>query len=407
MALLAALAACGSSLLVEYSVNSRGYSLQAALTTLASICTIHLMSAPTHRRLWIIWGGLGALGAYAQPIMSLPMSSLGAALVIQTLRSKRGSDERRHLARGLALGSIVCIVGTAVLWLPILATEGTEYFLAVRRLSGKVYSEYLADQSGILRATWRCWTRHTNVVWQAVLVLGFLAFLVGAIRKPGTFATPRYLVPLLMLVALPGTVYALGMPMVPPGWMFALPMFLACAMYGICPFPTPVASDPRVGRGGAPARLRFSVSAFSVSAVVCLSAVATLVNVSRQEYLCTWDHELVDIEQILAECESYGTDRSALIVRYYPATAYYMKRRGMGFPYSPESEEVRRVFIAVGTLRTLDELWNEKVGGFSQYDPPCVWREFSRSTLYAADRKTTMGEMGAMGKRSLPVPMDG
>jgi hypothetical protein len=234
----------------------------------------------------------------------------------------------------------------------------------------------------MLLAVWKGWARHSNLVWQITLVLGFGVFLGTVIRR----AQPRHLVPAAMLLGLPPAIVVHGVPIAPPGWMFLLPLFLTCSMYGIVMLVSIVARH-----------VHGSIVSASIAGTVLLAGAFSLASVSRQEYLSSWEHELVDIERILDECEAFGRDRCALVTRYVPSKPYYVGRRGWGRLSPPHAPDVERVFIAVGTLRSLDDLWHEGIRGYGEYGPPRIWRSFSRSTLYAADR-TTHSE-GAANRR--------
>jgi len=243
--------------------------------------------------------------------------------------------------------------------------------------SYEVYRAWLDAQGGRFPACWRSLTRHSNLVWQVVLIVGLMGFLISAIHRPSS----RYLVPLIMLLVIPAVVWVCGVPMVPRCWTFALPLFLACSMYGVFTLP------------GVLIRARAATAVTTVVvAITALSATMSLATVCRQRYLSTWEHELVDIERILDECQSFGTQRCALVIRYTPASAYYLRQRGMTHPLSPADPHTGRVYITVGTLRSLGELWHGAVPGFAQYHPPRVWRKFSRSTLYVTDRIATMDD---------------
>lgn len=386
--LLAMVAVSGSSQLIEYSANSRGYTWFALFAVIASILTVKLMTlescagpdakplSSARRAYWVGWGLAGALGAYTLPLMIYPVTALAAALLIRTSFMPRGSAGRRNMLRGLVLGSLLCGAGTVLLYLPILVEQGLEETVASRAISLTVYSEYFAAHGPMLVAVLHSWMRHSNIVWHVLLVVGFLVFLISAVRAPNW----RGVVPLTMLLILPLLVWVQGVPISPPGWMYLLPVFLCCSAYGICVLPSLV-----LGGGGKSAIARRVVTA-TMLAGATLAGASTLANVSRQQYLSAWEHEFVDIEQVLAECEAFGTQRCALVTRYIPAKPYYMHQRGMAIPKPPDEPQVERVYIAVGTLRSLADLWHEGVGGFSSYGPTRLWRRFSRSTLYVAER---------------------
>ena len=314
--LLTVLAAAGSSQLIEYSANSRGYSLQVLFTLLAAVATVRLLEKPERIGLWLLWGLLGALGAYTVPTMFYPMLGFTAVLVVGVLRVPKRTLERRGAAWGLIAGTALCGLVTATLYLPVIVVQGlNETVAAVRQLSVGVYEEYLNENGDMFAATWTNWVRHSHVVWQSLLVVGFAGFVLSLWRRPAW----RNLVPVVTVVGLPVLAWLQGVPMTPPGWLFALPVFFACALHGLCVWAELVR----------PAAWR----AASVGAVVALAAVsslAVLANTARQPYLSTWDHELVDIERILDECEQYGYERCALAIRYHPATRYYIWQRNRG-----------------------------------------------------------------------------
>lgn len=370
--LLTLLATAGSSQLIEYSANSRGYSLQVLFALLAALVTVHLLEKPMRIGFWLSWGLLGALGAYTIPTMFYPMLGFAAVLLVGVLRWPRGTPERRRGTWGLIAGTGSCALLTAALYLPVIVVQGLpETLAAVRRLSLGVYEEYLNENGDMFAATWANWVRHSHVIWQILLAVGFAGFMLSAWRRP----TRRNLVPLVTLVGLPVLVWLQGVPMTPPGWLFALPIFFACILHGLCVWAELVR----------PAAVR-AVSLGAIVALAAISSAGVLANTARQPYLSTWDHELVDIERILDECERFGYERCALAVRYHPAAQYYIWQRDRGAPQPVEGEPTERLYVAVGTLRTLNELWHPGIPGYGQYEEPRVWRRFSRCTVYMAER---------------------
>ncbi|MCH7807988.1 MAG: hypothetical protein IIB60_02080 [Planctomycetes bacterium] len=370
--LLAMLAAAGSSPLIEYSANSRGYSMMGVFAALAAICTLHLARDPAKRRLWALWGVLGALGVYSHASMIYPMAALSCTLFLQALRGSRAGIERRPMVLGLCLGVTVWIVVTSALFLPALTTQSVAgIYRALTTVPYDVYRAWLELHGSVPATVWQSWVRHTNTIWQIVLIAGFAAFVISALRRP----VAGYVVPFALFLILPIIVLVQNVPLVPPGWIFALPLFLACSMYGAS-----------VWVGLISQRILRRVASVVSILLIVVSGGLSLATASRQPYLSVWEHELVDIEPILDECESYGTQRCSLIVQFTPSYLYYIRERGMDHPLTPDSGDAQRVYIAATTLKSLSELWHKGVSGFARYDAPRVWKKFSRSTLYVAKR---------------------
>jgi hypothetical protein len=85
-ALLAALAVAGSSALIEYSANARGYSWLALFSVLLAVLTLKLLAEPGRRVLWLGWAIVGGLGAYTLPVMILPVAGSFVFLLFATIR---------------------------------------------------------------------------------------------------------------------------------------------------------------------------------------------------------------------------------------------------------------------------------------------------------------------------------
>ncbi|MCH7886031.1 MAG: hypothetical protein IIC01_12400 [Planctomycetes bacterium] len=369
--LLAALAVCASSALIEYSTNARGYSWLALLATLQATCTLHILNKPDRRWLWSAWGVLGALGTYTVPVMALPIAGLGLGWLVVALKRPRGPDERTLLIRGLLTAGAVCGLLTLLFYLPVLVTDGPA---RIRETMGWAY-DILGRQTesfpAMLLATGRVWVRDSNLVWQLVLLIGIAAFAISTIR---TATAPR-IVFLILFVLSPAIVWLAQAPLRPRLWIFLLPIALTCALHGF---------HSLIRRPGT-TTTRWVLSTAATTAVV-LAAIGSLATVGARRYLSSEPNVLVDVEAVVEACRAHGTQRCGLMARYTPATYYYLRQKGMSPPALVTSREVERVFILTDSATSLGDLWNSNVEGFASYGPPRLWRRLSRSTLYVADR---------------------
>jgi len=185
-------------------------------------------------------------------------------------------------------------------------------------------------------------------------------------------------------------VVASGLVIAPRGLLFTLPLVLVCAADGACCIVQRVHGWLTNERSGLPHLLSrmasLRVAPTGLIATTIALAVMTGLRTWRQEYLCSVAHNVVDIEQILAECRRFGADDCALVVRYSPATAYYVALHNMDFPAWTENEQTRRTYIFTDDMLSLEQAWHSGIAGFERYSLARPLRSLSRSILYAADR---------------------
>lgn len=375
VSILAALAVCASSQLIEYSANSRGYTWFALLATLLVICTIRIMNAPERRRAWLAWALIATLGAYTIPVMVCPVAGLVLAILWQAFRAGRASDRRRQLTRGLLFSVTLTVVATGLLYLPIVLTQGPGRFLETGQWAYRVWGRQIDSYPAMAAAIWSVWTRHAPAFWAPLLAGGFLGFVIGATRR----RNPQWVVPLLMIAGAALAVWILRAPLRPRTWIFALPTLIACAMCGLAW----AASLCRI-----PALRGVTVCVLLGAAIV--GASGSLLEVRRERWLTSEPHVLVDVETVLEECADYGLDRCALLMRFTPATQYYRMRRGWPPPRDPEDAQTDRVFIVADGVQSLAAAWHEEVPGYRAYGDPRLYRNLARSSLYVADRRPEM-----------------
>ena len=80
---IAALLICSSSILIEYSVNGRGYSLVCLATVAMAYFTVGIIENPSRVKQWIGWSAAGAVGLWAIPVMLYPIGILSVLIVLQ------------------------------------------------------------------------------------------------------------------------------------------------------------------------------------------------------------------------------------------------------------------------------------------------------------------------------------
>lgn len=99
-------------LLVEFSINARGYII-ITLIYLLMIILINRMIKQSNRRGWIGIGVLSALGFYVSPIFLYSMGTLGVWMVLSILFENRGNQRRRnftYFAGSMVLGALLTVM---------------------------------------------------------------------------------------------------------------------------------------------------------------------------------------------------------------------------------------------------------------------------------------------------------
>ena len=220
--LLAAALVAGSSFLVEYSTNSRGYTLQA-LCFVVGLCLaiVALQRATPGPLLWlaIVLG----LGMYAVPTMLYGIAVIGVWATCMLLpRDLVPPTPRQFLACAVVL-ALVCVL----VYMPVVLISGPERLLANRFVVSLPLSELANELPRSLARTWSFWNRDVPIVVTAVLVVGFAVATVAEVRQRR--------VPLgLLAVAVCGALL-LAQRVAPfeRVWLFLLPLFFAVASGGL------------------------------------------------------------------------------------------------------------------------------------------------------------------------------
>lgn len=227
-ALLAAALVAGSSLLVEYSANARGYGLMTLGFLLAVACASRLLGTP---RLggWLAWAAPVALGFYAVPLMALPVAVLLAWIVLEAARAP-DSRAARETMRGVGAGVAAAAALAAVLYAPVVVTLGAAGLAnAVGHAAGPVRSwpEAMSGVAAQSASIWRSW--HRNCHGPVALVLGATAlFAVVAHRGVGRQRVSLAAVVLVSLVPLGALSWVR-----PRIALFAAPLYYAAAAAGL------------------------------------------------------------------------------------------------------------------------------------------------------------------------------
>lgn len=362
VALAVALAVCGSSALIEYSTNARGYSLLALFTVVCVGLAIGLCDEPTRKRRWLSLGVAAALGAYVVPVMVLPFAGIALALLGVAIRSGR-------VARlGWLTMTATTGVLTALFYLPVVLVSGASVLSGAGGTAYDVLGKQVTSFAEMFGGAWNLWCRHGGTALPVLVGLGLVYFVVGCARARAA----RAFVPIVVVAASLAAAGGLQAPMPARTWLFALPLVLVCAIGGL------------LGLGGAG---RLAVFKRGVGALAAATLVLMpMLRVPFLTRLCSEPGGLVEVDEALEECQAFGMDRCAVVAPYNPAMVYYMQQRGITAIPLADAPPVERVVIVGTSFKPLADLWHQGVVGYERFAPALPAKVLSNGAVYFADR---------------------
>lgn len=208
-----------SSVLIEYSVQARGYTLAALCFCGLLVLGRRTLDAPS----WPVAAGFAALGAVA--VATIPSMALAVATVA-TWVTACAVLERRRRPLGPTLRVLAVGVGAS-------AATALAIYVPLRDATGFDYNAFLYSEDGRLDALWDL-ARRILVQWHDGLPLA-IALAVGAACAAGLALhrrlAPGYALPALVGVV-PAVLFAAVWARTPPFsrlWLYLLPLYLITA----------------------------------------------------------------------------------------------------------------------------------------------------------------------------------
>ncbi len=331
-ALLAMTLTACSSVLIEYSVNARGYALLACFFLVLVIAGEHLMVAAAPA--WfLVWASAAVLGLYTVP--SFLMSVAASVLWIgwRTWKARRRLRRLLLLRGGLSLGAVG--LTTSLLYLPPALATG---------IGNLTSNEYVRSQG------WHFWTMnwteitrlcalvHRDLPAFTPVIAGTLAVIGIASRRAGSF------LPLVGCILLSSVAFIAGFRFSPPWrtWLVYTPFYLLCIAAGMT----------ALLRSLPPIRMRVERYAAFLSVLLILSLGSAVV-VKRGILNSPGDSGLIDggpeIVDFLLSRKAQVRDL-ALNMASIPSLRYYWWRRTA---FDPEFGDLR----AIQPPSPVKEMW--------------------------------------------------
>jgi hypothetical protein len=396
----AAFVAC-SSILVEYSVNSRGYTMFCLAAVLLAERTARICRNVRPLGPWLDWMVIAAAGLFTIPIMLYPMIVLSAAIVLQAFLGPADRAARRLALRRTMMFFVMAIGVAFLLYLSVFHATGlvaTQENPRVRQSPLVVYGsglyalvanpfvepkslgESVAGLPRVAAEALADWTRDLSPLGWALAAAGLLAAtVVGLYRR-----RVLYLLPLLLPVVLAGLMLLQRVVPFARVWLFALPLLLAVASCGLAELVC------RIN----PGRLRTMVLAVALLAALAV-AVHAAWRVARPGRAVLGECCLIDARAIVTDTLELADGRTSLAWNYevpnWPPLAYYMvtfaRPQRHFVPYL--GADCRRVLVVVPAGQTLQSVLDHRPRLAEAYGPMQPWRSYPSAEVFIAWRKPT------------------
>lgn len=212
----------GSSLLIDYSANARGYTMAAGLSLFALGLIAELRSKPggrwSTRGIMVLAGIAGALGLWTVPVFAYPWAVL---LVWLAAPDSWRSGPRRILDASVV--GLISVTGALILYSPIIAERGLDALVRNRFIVSTSLTAFLETTPEFLLEAGRLWVHNVPGVL-AVLMAGAFAYSLWSPQRPDV----RRFSWSLLLGAL--TVHlVIHAPTPPRVWIVLLPLALTAS----------------------------------------------------------------------------------------------------------------------------------------------------------------------------------
>lgn len=333
--LLGAAFTAGSSVLIDYSVNARGYSLAAFLALLGAICAASIRSRQTTAPVLLLTLTLvSSVGLWTVPLFVYPFVATQIWLLLA------GQPIRLRLFNATMV-SVGTLVGTTLLYRPVLMSSGLSALTHNNFVAPDPWGVFADQLPGFLADVGRMWSVNSPSILVGIAIVGACT----ALADPGN--RPMRALAWSLVGALIGITTVQHAVPYTRNWLVVLPLAIGISAAGVVTL---------VGRLSSPRRdMRLFFSIVSVA-----TAIALLVAVEMREGTLSGESDgLVDAEAITLNLADRITPASHVALAT-PSTAplwYYfllhdLPRDPVLSPQSPPD----RLFVVTALGQTVSEV---------------------------------------------------
>ncbi len=179
VAILSSVLVAAAPLMIDYSVDARGYSMVAMLTLAIFILGLYVKARP-NRLAWLALAVFSALGFYTLPTMLYPYGILMLWLFVSALAGDRGKDYATvwRFIRYLVVSGLVTVILTVLLYTPILIFSGVKSLVGNSFVSPLTWVDFRQTLPVRMLETWQDWIRNVPTFLVILLAAGFFVGLI-------------------------------------------------------------------------------------------------------------------------------------------------------------------------------------------------------------------------------------
>ena len=217
-----------SPLLVDYSVNARGYTI-LSLVSLSIFILAFVIYSNKNTAAWLLVVILSSLGFYTIPTMLYPFGMMLTWLFLSEMTRKSSRSKIVAIIINLSIACLFVLAITAVLYTPIFRKSGINSVIGNNIVSPLGWDLFIESLFGRFINAWNAWNADIPAVISGLLFIGFLISIIIH-SKISRF---RVQMPIALLVWL---VIALPIQRVAPPWriwLFLLPIYFIYASAGL------------------------------------------------------------------------------------------------------------------------------------------------------------------------------
>jgi hypothetical protein len=357
-----------SSVLVEYSVNARGYTIVALLTVVGLLAAIRIVAGDSLPA-WAFLAVTLAVGLYAVPVMIYPAGGIAVWIALSRLAA---GEALRPVGLRLLACSFASAALAAVLYAPVLLASGPRSVTSNEFVSPQSWRDLAARLPEHVADTVQTWTRDVPAPLAAALAVALVISLAPT-RRLG-----RHPIPPLLAVLAWSLPLLLAQRVVPftRVWIFALPV-AAVALGAMLAWPA-----ERLWR-------RRGAAIATAAALATAASWAVLASDSPRTSRETGG--LLDAPAVAGYLADVVTPKDRILATGSDTILqYYLDARGIeSGPLLYTAEPRRRVFAIVNVLgdQTLAQLLDELGDARTAYAAPHLVRRWPSASAYVLERR--------------------
>ncbi len=175
-AILATALVVASSLLISFSTNARGYTIQALIFLILILVAIYIKRTDS-RVGWISFVILSALGFYTIPTM---LYFFGAVVIWMLLSAvyHDTSITRWAFIKKLTKYCFATVILVAILYLPAFIVSGVKTVIANDLVPRVSFSYFFRGFPGFTKSVWTAWNVSIPIVLSVILAIGFICSII-------------------------------------------------------------------------------------------------------------------------------------------------------------------------------------------------------------------------------------